>query len=123
MWYGLVTSITSATTAVVWILLNPEFFYVSAIKAFFLSNLYSFFPVSMTWVMMMFFPDNAFVQTVYYMMVVMSISGPFYEHWASVITFVTDAEDYGKDGSGWNELGFILALVGMGAFTIFEMIM
>ena len=127
-WYGMVSGLSSAIAAGLWILLNQDYYYVAALESFFLAHLFSFVPVSMTWFMMMFFPDNAFIQTVYYMLVTVSISGPFFLYWSEIITIVTWGEFTGDDGdltepTAWDELMFYVAVASMVSVTIFEMIM
>ena len=61
-------------------------------------------------------------------MVVMSIGGPFYDHWTKIISFVTAGEDGGNDSdltepTAWDELWFYVTLASMGVVTIFEMIL
>ena len=114
-WYGMYSLAMSVGTMFFYMFFNGRS-YVAGNSAWYWSNIESFLPVVICWLMVSFF-DGEFMRMVYADVVSASISGPFAAHWVVLAGFYLAGE-----GSYLDSVTFWIYFAGYAAFTIFQMI-
>ena len=123
-WFGLIHSVGAV---LIWINLNHKFYTATNLN-WYTSQVYYFAPVGFGWLMLSFF-DGDLMREIYKKVVLLSVIGPFWNHWWMIIDFILAGEFGGKDWdwttgldgrTAYDELWFYLSTALYAAYTIFQ---
>ena len=126
-YYGLFGLIHSIGAAFIWMNMNDNY-YIAVNLNWFTSNIYYFAPVGFGWLMLSYF-DGELMREIYKKVILLSLVGPFWNHWWMLIDFVDAMENAGADWdwtqgydsiTGYDELWFYLSLALYSFYTLFE---
>ena len=128
-YYGLFGLIHSVGAVLIYINMNHNY-YTAVASGWYSSNFYYFAPVGFGWLMMSYF-DGELMRKIYRKIVLLSLVGPFWDHWWALIDFILAGENGGKDWdwsctngadciTAYDELWFYLSLALYSFYTLFE---
>lgn len=123
-WFGLIHSVG----AVLFYINMNHNYYTAIASSWYTSNIYYFAPVGFGWLMMSYF-DGELMRKIYRKIVLMSLIGPFWNHWWMIIDYILVGQNGGKDWdwttgidgiTAYDELWFYLAGALYVFYTVFE---